>query len=61
MLKVAEESLQLSMGMSNDFEEAIRMGSTNIRYQLQTCANLPFQNAYFHHKVRIREQAAHKC
>ena len=26
-----ERELELSMGMSNDFEEAIRMGSTNIR------------------------------
>ena len=26
-----EASLELSMGMSNDFEEAIRMGSTNVR------------------------------
>ena len=26
-----ERQLELSMGMSNDFEEAIRMGSTNIR------------------------------
>jgi len=30
-LNVEEESLELSMGMSNDFEEAIRMGSTNVR------------------------------
>ena len=25
------ENIELSMGMSNDFEEAIKMGSTNIR------------------------------
>ena len=25
------EEIELSMGMSNDFEEAIKMGSTNIR------------------------------
>ena len=25
------EKIELSMGMSNDFEEAIKMGSTNIR------------------------------
>ena len=25
------ENIELSMGMSNDFEEAIQMGSTNIR------------------------------
>ena len=31
MLDVDELSLELSMGMSNDFEEAISMGSTNIR------------------------------
>ena len=31
MLDVDELSLELSMGMSNDFEEAVRMGSTNIR------------------------------
>jgi len=30
-LKRDEGSLELSMGMSNDFEEAIRMGSTNVR------------------------------
>lgn len=30
-LGVQENSLELSMGMSNDFEEAIRMGSTNVR------------------------------
>jgi len=30
-LGVPENSLELSMGMSNDFEEAIRMGSTNVR------------------------------
>lgn len=30
-LCVDEEALELSMGMSNDFEEAIRMGSTNVR------------------------------
>jgi uncharacterized pyridoxal phosphate-containing UPF0001 family protein len=31
MLKVEAQSLELSMGMSNDFEEAIAMGSTNVR------------------------------
>lgn len=31
MLEVDENDLELSMGMSNDFEEAIAMGSTNIR------------------------------
>merc|ERR1711915_95654 len=31
VLNMAEEGLELSMGMSNDFEEAIRMGSTNVR------------------------------
>jgi uncharacterized pyridoxal phosphate-containing UPF0001 family protein len=31
MLDVDELSLELSMGMSNDFEEAICMGSTNVR------------------------------
>ena len=30
-LEVAPQSLELSMGMSNDFEEAIRMGSTEVR------------------------------
>lgn len=30
-LKVEEGSLELSMGMSADFEEAIRMGSTSVR------------------------------
>jgi len=30
-LQLAENDLELSMGMSNDFEEAIRMGSTNVR------------------------------
>jgi len=30
-LEVAPMSLELSMGMSNDFEEAIRMGSTEVR------------------------------
>jgi len=30
-LELDETGLELSMGMSNDFEEAIRMGSTNIR------------------------------
>jgi hypothetical protein len=29
--QLAESDIELSMGMSNDFEEAIRMGSTNIR------------------------------
>ena len=28
---VTETDLELSMGMSNDYEEAIRMGSTNVR------------------------------
>lgn len=28
---MAETEVELSMGMSNDFEEAIQMGSTNIR------------------------------
>ena len=31
MLDIDEQSLELSMGMSNDFAEAIEMGSTNIR------------------------------
>ncbi len=26
-----EQEIELSMGMSNDYEEAIKMGSTNIR------------------------------
>ncbi len=30
-LRLNEKDIELSMGMSNDFEEAIRMGSTNIR------------------------------
>lgn len=30
-LKVDPDSLELSMGMSGDFEQAIEMGSTNIR------------------------------
>ena len=30
-LGVPVESLELSMGMSGDFEQAIEMGSTNIR------------------------------
>jgi len=30
-LKIAEEDIELSMGMSKDFEEAIKMGSTNVR------------------------------
>lgn len=30
-LGVAEHSLELSMGMSNDYELAVRMGSTNVR------------------------------
>jgi len=30
-LKLEPENIELSMGMSNDFEEAIQMGSTNIR------------------------------
>jgi len=30
-LNLAEANLELSMGMSNDYEEAIRMGSTNVR------------------------------
>jgi len=30
-LGLQEQDLELSMGMSNDFEEAIRMGSTNVR------------------------------
>jgi len=29
--KLREEDIELSMGMSKDFEEAIRMGSTNVR------------------------------
>merc|ERR1711875_166260 len=28
---ISEEDMELSMGMSNDFEEAIKMGSTNVR------------------------------
>lgn len=28
---MTEHEIELSMGMSNDFEEAIQMGSTNIR------------------------------
>jgi len=28
---ISEADMELSMGMSNDFEEAIRMGSTNVR------------------------------
>ena len=31
VLQVQEHSLELSMGMSNDFAEAIAMGSTNVR------------------------------
>jgi len=30
-LDIKDEDLELSMGMSNDFEEAIRYGSTNVR------------------------------
>ena len=30
-LQLEPENIELSMGMSNDFEEAIQMGSTNIR------------------------------
>ena len=30
-LNVPESEIELSMGMSNDFEEAIKMGSTNVR------------------------------
>lgn len=30
-LGIEEDSLELSMGMSNDFEQAIEMGSTNVR------------------------------
>lgn len=30
-LKVPADSLELSMGMSGDFEQAIQMGSTNVR------------------------------
>ena len=30
-LEVAPQSLELSMGMSGDFEEAVRMGSTEVR------------------------------
>lgn len=30
-LQVDEESLELSMGMSGDFEQAVEMGSTNVR------------------------------
>ena len=29
--KIPLGNIELSMGMSNDFEEAIKMGSTNIR------------------------------
>ena len=29
--ELKEREIELSMGMSNDFEEAIKMGSTNIR------------------------------
>ena len=28
---ISEADIELSMGMSNDFEEAIKMGSTNVR------------------------------
>jgi len=28
---ISEDEMELSMGMSNDFEEAIKMGSTNVR------------------------------
>jgi len=34
-LQLEIENVELSMGMSNDFEEAIRMGSTNIRVRKQ--------------------------
>ena len=30
-LNIKESEIELSMGMSKDFEEAIRMGSTNVR------------------------------
>ena len=30
-MNVPESEIELSMGMSNDFEEAIKMGSTNVR------------------------------
>lgn len=30
-IKIDENEIELSMGMSKDFEEAIRMGSTNVR------------------------------
>ena len=30
-LQLETENIELSMGMSNDYEEAIKMGSTNIR------------------------------
>lgn len=30
-IKVPVESLELSMGMSGDFEQAVQMGSTNVR------------------------------
>jgi uncharacterized pyridoxal phosphate-containing UPF0001 family protein len=29
---VEPESLELSMGMSEDFEQAVKLGSTNVRY-----------------------------
>ena len=31
MMKIGEQDLELSMGMSKDFEDAIRLGSTNVR------------------------------
>ena len=31
VLNIKESDIELSMGMSKDFEEAIRMGSTNVR------------------------------
>ncbi|TRY77401.1 hypothetical protein TCAL_12880 [Tigriopus californicus] len=31
VMKMSEQSLELSMGMSHDYEEAVRIGSTNVR------------------------------
>lgn len=31
VMKMPEQSLELSMGMSHDYEEAVRIGSTNVR------------------------------
>jgi len=48
------ENIELSMGMSDDFEVAIRMGSTNVRVGSKIFGQRPAKEA--HAKVDVEQK-----